>query len=89
MNWGFVVVLFNCLTKNHESSSQYQRVMLGFLELHLLPFIYNLFLQEAQQERSTFISSLMPLLAEHDLQPQVVDAQSIVSSVKVCNFSLQ
>lgn len=40
-------------------------------------------LQEAQQERSTFISSLMPLLAENGFQPQVVDAQSIVSSVKV------
>ncbi|KAL8131655.1 uncharacterized protein LOC141711689 isoform X2 [Apium graveolens] len=40
-------------------------------------------LQEAQQERSTFISSLMPILAENGLEPQVVDAQSIVSSVKV------
>lgn len=40
-------------------------------------------LQEAQQERSTFISSLMPILAENGFQPQSVDAQSIVSSVKV------
>ncbi|XP_017247370.1 uncharacterized protein LOC108218777 isoform X2 [Daucus carota subsp. sativus] len=40
-------------------------------------------LQEAQQERSTFISLLMPILAEHGFQPQVADAQSIVSSVKV------
>lgn len=46
-------------------------------------------LQEAQQERSTFISSLMPILAENGFQPQAVDAQSIVSSVKVSIISLQ
>ncbi|KAL2528334.1 hypothetical protein Fot_20935 [Forsythia ovata] len=40
-------------------------------------------LQAAQQERSTFVSSLMPLLAEYSLQPPVADAQSIVSNVKV------
>ncbi|KAK7269003.1 hypothetical protein RIF29_21717 [Crotalaria pallida] len=40
-------------------------------------------LQDAQQERSTFVSSLLPLLAEYSLQPPVPDAQSIVSNVKV------
>ncbi|KAG4919656.1 hypothetical protein JHK82_057079 [Glycine max] len=39
-------------------------------------------LQDAQQERSTFVSSLLPLLAEYSLQPPVPDAQSIVSNVK-------
>ncbi|CAI0430946.1 unnamed protein product [Linum tenue] len=37
----------------------------------------------AQQERSTFVTSLMPLLAEYSLQPPVPDAQSIVSNVRV------
>lgn len=41
--------------------------------------------QAAQQERSTFVTSLMPLLAEYSLQPPVADAQSIVSNVKVNN----
>ncbi|CAL4957652.1 unnamed protein product [Urochloa decumbens] len=41
-------------------------------------------LQAAQQERSTFISSLLPLLSEYDnLQPSVLDAQSIVGNLKV------
>ncbi|XP_057972004.1 uncharacterized protein LOC131160384 isoform X2 [Malania oleifera] len=40
-------------------------------------------LQDAQQERTTFVSSLLPLLAEYSLQPQVPDAQSIVSNLKV------
>lgn len=40
-------------------------------------------LQAAQQERSTFVSSLLPLLAEYSLQTPVADAQSIVSNVKV------
>ncbi|CAK9183645.1 unnamed protein product [Ilex paraguariensis] len=39
-------------------------------------------LQAAHQERSTFVSSLMPLLAEYSLQPPVADAQSIVSNLK-------
>lgn len=43
----------------------------------------SLVFQDAQQERSTFVSSLLPLLAEHSLQPPVADAQSIVSNVKV------
>ncbi|MED6186540.1 hypothetical protein PIB30_067662 [Stylosanthes scabra] len=46
-------------------------------------------LQDAQQERTTFVSSLMPLLAEYSLQPPVVDAQSIVSNVKVLFKHLQ
>ncbi|XP_073023436.1 uncharacterized protein [Primulina eburnea] len=40
-------------------------------------------LQAAQLERSMFVSSLMPLLAEYSLQPPVADAQSIVSNIKV------
>lgn len=40
-------------------------------------------LQSAQQERSTFISSLMPLLAEYSFEPTVADAQSIASNMKV------
>nr|XP_011469942.1 PREDICTED: uncharacterized protein LOC101294305 isoform X2 [Fragaria vesca subsp. vesca] len=46
-------------------------------------------LQDAQQERSTFVSSLLPLLAEYSLQPLVLDAQSIVSNVKVLFKHLQ
>jgi hypothetical protein len=45
--------------------------------------------QVAQQERSTFISSLLPLLSEYDhLQSSVLDAQSIVSNLKVCSVFL-
>ncbi|KAI5671868.1 hypothetical protein M9H77_12232 [Catharanthus roseus] len=40
-------------------------------------------LQSAQQERSTFISALMPLLAEYSFEPTVADAQSVASNVKV------
>ncbi|KAK4710240.1 hypothetical protein R3W88_004753 [Solanum pinnatisectum] len=46
-------------------------------------------LQAAQQERSTFVSSLLPLLGEYSLQPPVADAQSIVSNVKVLFRHLQ
>eukprot|EP00252_Welwitschia_mirabilis_P004821 TRINITY_DN15142_c0_g1_i1.p1 TRINITY_DN15142_c0_g1~~TRINITY_DN15142_c0_g1_i1.p1 ORF type:complete len:778 (+),score=183.57 TRINITY_DN15142_c0_g1_i1:609-2942(+) len=40
-------------------------------------------LQDAEQERSIFVSSLLPLLSEYDLPPSVNDAHSIVSNVKV------
>lgn len=40
-------------------------------------------LQAAEQERSAFVSALLPLLAEYDFQPAVTDAHSIVSNVKV------
>uniref|UniRef100_A0A5B6ZEA9 DUF7046 domain-containing protein n=1 Tax=Davidia involucrata TaxID=16924 RepID=A0A5B6ZEA9_DAVIN len=46
-------------------------------------------LQAAQQERSMFVSSLLPLLAEYSLQPPVPDAQSIVSNLKVLFKHLQ
>ncbi|URE34382.1 hypothetical protein MUK42_06219 [Musa troglodytarum] len=46
-------------------------------------------LQAAHAERSTFVSSLVPLLSEHGLQPSVVDAQSIVSNLKVLFRHLQ
>ncbi|XP_071724556.1 uncharacterized protein [Rutidosis leptorrhynchoides] len=46
-------------------------------------------LQAAQQERSTFVSSLLPLLSDYSLQPQGTDAQSIVSNVKVLFKHLQ
>ncbi|KAK3030331.1 hypothetical protein RJ639_038964 [Escallonia herrerae] len=46
-------------------------------------------LQEAQEDRSTFVSSLMPILAEYSLQPPVADAQSIVSHLKVLFKHLQ
>ncbi|XP_077244076.1 uncharacterized protein LOC143884411 isoform X2 [Tasmannia lanceolata] len=46
-------------------------------------------LQAAQQERSTYVSSLMPLLAEYSLQPPVPDAQSIVNNLKVLFKHLQ
>ncbi|KAK2967778.1 hypothetical protein RJ640_022300 [Escallonia rubra] len=46
-------------------------------------------LQEAQEDRSTFVSSLMPILAEYSLQPPVADAQSIVSNLKVLFKHLQ
>uniref|UniRef100_A0A7N0TZH4 Uncharacterized protein n=1 Tax=Kalanchoe fedtschenkoi TaxID=63787 RepID=A0A7N0TZH4_KALFE len=40
-------------------------------------------LQSAQEERSTFITQILPLLSEYSLQPPVPDAQSIVSNLKV------
>ncbi|KAG8053673.1 hypothetical protein GUJ93_ZPchr0001g29450 [Zizania palustris] len=47
-------------------------------------------LQAAHQERTTFVSSLLPLLSEYDnLQPSVLDAQSIVGSLKVLFSHLQ
>ncbi|XWS29960.1 hypothetical protein CRYUN_Cryun24cG0075900 [Craigia yunnanensis] len=46
-------------------------------------------LEAAQQERTTFVSSLLPLLADYSLQPPVPDAQSIVSNVKVLFKHLQ
>ncbi|CAL1371872.1 unnamed protein product [Linum trigynum] len=46
-------------------------------------------LQAAQQERSTFVTSLMPLLADYSLQPPVPDAQSIISNVRVLFRHLQ
>ncbi|XP_074579917.1 uncharacterized protein LOC141836348 isoform X2 [Curcuma longa] len=46
-------------------------------------------LQAAHAERSTFVSSLVPILSEHDLQPSVVDAQSIVSNLKVLFTHMQ
>ncbi|CAI0405303.1 unnamed protein product [Linum tenue] len=49
-------------------------------------------LMAAQQERSTFVTSLMPLLADYSLQPPVPDAQSIISNVRSvyghCSFFL-
>ncbi|WZZ84985.1 hypothetical protein YC2023_113564 [Brassica napus] len=46
-------------------------------------------LQATQQEKSAFVSYLLPLLSEYSLQPQVSDAQSIVSNVKVIFKHLQ
>ncbi|PKA56732.1 hypothetical protein AXF42_Ash012862 [Apostasia shenzhenica] len=46
-------------------------------------------LQAAQQEKTTFVSSLLPLLSEYGLQPSVLDAQSIVSNLKVMFRHLQ
>ncbi|KAF8050388.1 hypothetical protein N665_1979s0007 [Sinapis alba] len=46
-------------------------------------------LQATQQEKSTFVSYLLPLLSEYSLHPQVSDAQSIVSNVKVIFKHLQ
>ncbi|XP_057534958.1 uncharacterized protein LOC130813204 isoform X2 [Amaranthus tricolor] len=46
-------------------------------------------LQDVQQERTIFVSSLLPLLAEYSFQPQVSDAQSIVGSIKVLFKHLQ
>ncbi|KAG6493703.1 hypothetical protein ZIOFF_048697 [Zingiber officinale] len=45
-------------------------------------------LQAAHSEKSTFVSSLVPMLSEHGLQPSVVDAQTIVSNLKVSIFGL-
>lgn len=39
--------------------------------------------QAADTERSVYISNLLPLLAEFDLQPTVTDAHSMVSAIKV------
>ncbi|XP_020579506.1 uncharacterized protein LOC110024098 isoform X2 [Phalaenopsis equestris] len=46
-------------------------------------------LQAAQQEKTTFVSSLVPLLSEYGLQPSILDAQSIVSNLKVLFRHLQ
>ncbi|GAB2277257.1 hypothetical protein Dimus_011964 [Dionaea muscipula] len=46
-------------------------------------------LQDAHQERSTFVSSLLSVLAEYSLQPSVPDALSIVTNVKVLFKHLQ
>ncbi|CAH8363429.1 unnamed protein product [Eruca vesicaria subsp. sativa] len=46
-------------------------------------------LQATKQEKSTFVTYLLPLLLEYSLQPQVSDAQSIVSNVKVIFKHLQ
>ncbi|EMS48530.1 hypothetical protein TRIUR3_00700 [Triticum urartu] len=46
-------------------------------------------LQAAHQERSTFVSSLLPILSEYNLQPSVHDAQSIVGNLKVLFTHLQ
>jgi multidrug efflux pump subunit AcrA (membrane-fusion protein) len=40
-------------------------------------------LQVAEQERGFYVQSLMPLLAEFDLQPAVSDAHSMVSHIKI------
>ncbi|CAM8950296.1 unnamed protein product [Rhodiola kirilowii] len=40
-------------------------------------------LQSAQEEKSTFVASILPLLVEYSLQPSVPDSQSIVSNLKV------
>lgn len=40
-------------------------------------------LQVAEQERTTYVQNLMPLLAEFDLQPPVSDAHSMVSHIKI------
>ncbi|KAM3193649.1 hypothetical protein ACQJBY_070336 [Aegilops geniculata] len=40
-------------------------------------------LQAARRRRSTFVSSLLPLLSAHNLQPSVPNAQSIVGNLKV------
>ncbi|PSR88328.1 DNA excision repair protein ERCC-6-like, partial [Actinidia chinensis var. chinensis] len=46
-------------------------------------------LQAGQEERSTFVSSLLPLLAEYSLQPPVPDAKSIIGNLKVLFRLLQ
>ncbi|KAJ7536086.1 hypothetical protein O6H91_12G056000 [Diphasiastrum complanatum] len=40
-------------------------------------------LQVAEQEKAVYVSSLLPLLAEFELQPTIPDAHSIVGAVKV------
>ncbi|XP_020523169.1 uncharacterized protein LOC18434840 isoform X2 [Amborella trichopoda] len=40
-------------------------------------------LQASEQERTIYISSLLPLLSDYDLTPPVTDAQSIVSNLKL------
>jgi hypothetical protein len=39
--------------------------------------------QLAEQDRMTYVQSLMPLLTEFELQPPVLDAHSMVSYIKV------
>jgi hypothetical protein len=37
----------------------------------------------AEQDRMTYVQSLMPLLTEFELQPPVLDAHSMVSYIKI------
>ncbi|KAF7137251.1 hypothetical protein RHSIM_Rhsim07G0224400 [Rhododendron simsii] len=46
-------------------------------------------LQAAQEERSVFVSSVLPLLAEYNQQPPVADIKSIVGKLKVVIKHLQ
>ncbi|XP_004294312.1 PREDICTED: uncharacterized protein LOC101312614 [Fragaria vesca subsp. vesca] len=46
-------------------------------------------LQDVQQERSAFVSALLPILTDYSLQPQGHDAQSIASNVKILFRHLQ
>ncbi|KAK9931467.1 hypothetical protein M0R45_018741 [Rubus argutus] len=46
-------------------------------------------LQDVQQEKTTFVSSLLPVLADYSLRPQISDAQSIASNVKILFRHLQ
>ncbi|KAE9458766.1 hypothetical protein C3L33_09332, partial [Rhododendron williamsianum] len=46
-------------------------------------------LQAAQEERSVFVSSVLPLLEEYNLQPPVADTKSIVGNLKVLFKHLQ
>ncbi|KAL1814127.1 hypothetical protein ACET3Z_024192 [Daucus carota] len=46
-------------------------------------------LQEAEQERSTYVSSLVPVISEYLPQPPVDDALSIVGNIKVIFKHLQ
>lgn len=45
-------------------------------------------MQAADNERSVYVSLLLPLLAEFDLQPTTHDAHSMVSAIKVLQTKL-
>ena len=56
-----------------------RRKIFAIVNLKLILWI----IQEAQQEKSTFVSSLMPLLTDYNFHPSVSDAISITSNIKV------
>ncbi|XP_042383847.1 uncharacterized protein LOC121975963 isoform X8 [Zingiber officinale] len=82
----------NCLVpvSNLNSSTLWKQVReheeeIAQLRKHLADYS----IKAAHAERSTFVSSLVPILSEHGLQPSVVDAQSIVSNLKVLFTHMQ
>ncbi|XP_028756481.1 uncharacterized protein LOC114729251 isoform X2 [Neltuma alba] len=70
--------------ENSESKSSSYRQQIIEENIHLAYALEN-----AEQERLTFMSTLLPLLAQYSLQPPDPDARSVVSNLKVLFRHLQ